>query len=271
MVPTPESFDDWERRSWEERADAYAAGLVGMTAGSVEAVLDAVGAAPGVRLLDVGCGPGVVSAVAAGRGCEVVGVDVAASMLTLAQDRVPTAEFRLGSALELPAADATFDAVCGNFVLPHVDDPQVALAEALRVTRPGGTIAFTEWNPVEHRALGVFWDLLAADGMPLPPDAPARHGTALTGHSVMHDALVAAGATDVQVLDARWTISVDPDDWWAAVLAATPRTGAAIGAVDAERRTALLTRYREEMRAFPRSGVGVAMPCAAIIGVGRRA
>ena len=87
----------------------------------------------------------------------------------------------------------------------------------------------------------------------------------------MHDALVAARAVDVQVLDARWTIAVDPDDWWAAVLAATPRTGAAIGAVDADRRAGLLTRYRETMRAFPRSGVGVAVPCAALIGVGRRA
>jgi hypothetical protein len=66
-------------------------------------------------------------------------------------------------------------------------------------------------------------------------------------------------------------MTVDPDDWWAAVIAATPRTGAAIASANDDVGAGLRERYRKSLARFERAATGVVLPCAAIIGVGTRA
>ena len=140
---------------------------------------------PGMRVLDVGCGPGTIStglarAVAPG---EVHGVDMEASQVELARsvaeaEGVENAHFRVADAVALPFEDGSFDAVHFHNVLVHVPDTGAALAEAKRVLKPGGVIGCREIVPgscFAHPTFGVLgqtWetmaDLLAADdGHPL--------------------------------------------------------------------------------------------------------
>ncbi len=265
-----DAFNEWERQSWEKLADAYSRSLQRLTSGSVNDLLDAVQAHSGTRLLDVGSGPGPLSAAAVDRGCVVTGVDISEAMVSIARAAVPGAEFRVGSAEELPFAAGEFDAVCGNFVIPHVGHPDRALAEALRVVRPGGRIAFTEWDPAAAMPLAVCWQITRSAGMPMPAGAPQGPDHALADRALMLEAITTAGAVDAAVHDSVWTFTVDPDEWWDAILASTPRTGAVIAAAAPAEQHALRARYDELVAQFPTDGATVAFPVTAIIGSGRR-
>ncbi len=104
--------------------------------------------APDARVLDVGCGPGTITADLAARvpGGEVVGIDAAGDVLGLARreaDRRGQANVRfdVGDVYDLGFGDETFDVVHAHQVLQHLSDPVTALTEMRRVCRPGGLIA----------------------------------------------------------------------------------------------------------------------------------
>src|SRR6185369_9111359 len=128
-------FDQHEREMWAGRATAYARSFAGLCAHAAPPLVTAVAAGPGVRLLDVGTGPGTVAALAVALGADVDAVDAEPSMVALAARRVPQATVRLGILPDLPFVDATFDAVVANFVINHVADPAAAVAELARVAR----------------------------------------------------------------------------------------------------------------------------------------
>lgn len=98
------------------------------------------------RLLDVGCGPGTITLDLADYVGWVAGVDAACEAIRYAEAErhrrgIANAVFAVGSAYELPFADAAFDVVFAHQVLQHLADPVGALREAVRVTRPGGIVA----------------------------------------------------------------------------------------------------------------------------------
>jgi SAM-dependent methyltransferase len=100
---------------------------------------------PAGRVLDVGTGPGT-SARELARGApaaRVVGLDLSARMLERARRRLALPLVR-GDALRLPFRDGAFDGVAGHSLLYLLDDPGAAVAEAARVLRPGGRVAFLE-------------------------------------------------------------------------------------------------------------------------------
>jgi SAM-dependent methyltransferase len=107
---------------------------------------EALGAAPGERIVDVGCGPGFFCAELAeevGESGFVLGLDTSAAMLALAKGRCarrPNVELREAEAMSLPVADSSFDAALCVQVLEYVPDATAALAEMRRVLRPGGRI-----------------------------------------------------------------------------------------------------------------------------------
>ncbi len=135
---------------------------------------------PGHRVLDVGCGPGTITAglakaVAPG---EMHGVDMEASQVEVARtvaraNALDNAEFHVGDAAELPFEDGYFDVVHCHNVLMHIPDTAAALAEAKRVLKPGGVLGCREMIVdssftypdfgVIGKAWDMFQDLVAAD------------------------------------------------------------------------------------------------------------
>ena len=110
----------------------------------LEAFAAFVDAQPGTRLLDVGSGPGALVRLLARRGCHVVGVDADPAMVARAEELaagLPGAEFRQGSVLALPFADAEFDTVTATNVIFLLPDPVAGLREMARVCKVGGRVA----------------------------------------------------------------------------------------------------------------------------------
>jgi SAM-dependent methyltransferase len=93
------------------------------------------------RVLDVGCGTGVITEEMAAR-CkgQVIGVDVDPAMVEFAQDRGDRAEYRVGDAHQLDFPDGHFDVVACHFLLMWVSNPALAVREMARVTRPDGVV-----------------------------------------------------------------------------------------------------------------------------------
>ena len=170
------AFHKFEHAGWERAATEYDRRFGELTMQSVESLLDAAGAAPGLRLLDVACGPGYVSAAAARRGSSVVGVDFSSSMVAIAAAANPELEFREGDAEKLDLPDCSFDAVVMNFGMLHLERPEKAIAEAFRVLRPGGRCAFTVWDAPERAvAFGIILQSIQAHGnmdVPMPSGPP---------------------------------------------------------------------------------------------------
>lgn len=111
-----------------------------------KATVNAVAPLSGERILDLAAGTGTSSEPFVTAGASVIPCDFSLGMLTEGKLRRPDLPFVAGDALHLPFADATFDAVTISFGLRNVADTDAALAELLRVTRPGGRIVVCEFS-----------------------------------------------------------------------------------------------------------------------------
>jgi demethylmenaquinone methyltransferase / 2-methoxy-6-polyprenyl-1,4-benzoquinol methylase len=146
-------------------------------------VAAAVGAGPGDRVLDLAAGTGTSSVTFTRSGAACVACDFSLGMLRVGARRLgarkPTpggapgatqdagpVSLAAGDALALPFADGSFDAVTISFGLRNVADPQAALAEMLRVTRPGGKLVVCEFSHLRQPRLDSLYTRYLAAALP---------------------------------------------------------------------------------------------------------
>ena len=171
-----DAFTKFEHAGWERVANKYDSTWSSSTRQFIPPLLDAADVSGTMSILDVGCGPGYVSAAAAERGAIPVGLDFSSEMVAIATKMWPRIEFREGDAQNLPFPDATFDRVVANFALLHLANPERAMAEAARVLKPTGRFAFTTWAKVsENPFVRLVDDAVQAHAnldVDLPPGPP---------------------------------------------------------------------------------------------------
>lgn len=133
------------------------------------------GITPGTRVLDVGCGTGVVAITAARLGARVDAIDLTPQLIERARENALIArveiQFLEADAEELPFRDGEFDIVVSQFAHMFAPRPEVAIAQMLRVLRPGGTIAFSTWPP--ELLVGRTMQLASRYMPPPPPGIPS--------------------------------------------------------------------------------------------------
>ena len=158
-------FKEMQKQSW-----AHFAHFESITTPEAARLVRHAGITPGMRILDVGCGTGVVAITAARLGAVVNAIDLTPVLLERARENARIAQvdvdFHEGDAESLHFPDAHFDAVLSQFAHIFAPRPEVALAEMLRVLKPGGTIAFSTWPP---ETLVGHTGALSAKYLPPPP------------------------------------------------------------------------------------------------------
>jgi SAM-dependent methyltransferase len=213
--------------------------------------LDWLGTPEQLDWVDIGCGTGALTAAILD-GCapaSVVGVDPADGFVATAREQLgDRATFVVGDAAALPLPDASADAVVSALVMNFVAEPRAAVEEALRVARPGGTVAATVWDYAGRMDLmRRFWDAAAA----LDPEAsrldegarfPLAHPDALAA------LLTAAGCAEVATtaIDIP-TVFADFEDYWTPFLGGQGPAPAYAMSLDAAAREALRARLEETL------------------------
>ena len=133
---------------------------------------------PDAEVLDVACGTGNLAVIAARRGCEVSGVDIASNLIAQARNRAYgeglRIDFQEGDAEALPFDGSQFDLVVSMFGVMFAPRPDVVAAELLRVTKPGGQIALANWTP--EGFIGKMFKVFKAHLPPPPTGVPSPMG-----------------------------------------------------------------------------------------------
>jgi SAM-dependent methyltransferase len=202
---------------------------------------------PGGRALDVGCGPGALTAeLAAVLGAEqVAAVEPSAPFAEACAKRLPGVRVEVATAEALPFEDGAFDHALAQLVVNFMADPLAGLREMQRVTRQGGRVAAAVWDYAgEMTLLRRFWDAAAAldpsaaevdEGRSMPYCRPDELGELFSS----------AGLADVNVAPAVVSAAYDDfEDLWQPLEVGVGPAGAYAAGLPAERRAAL----KEELR-----------------------
>jgi len=260
--------------SFDVEADAYDAFMGRWSRLLAPAFADLAGVAPGMRVLDVGCGTGALTEELVRRvGTEAAGaeapapvavaaVDPSASFVAAMRTRFPEVDVRRAPAERLPFPDGAFDVALAQLVFHFVADPPAALAEMRRVTRPGGAIAACVWDYAGDRGpLGVFWDA-AREIRPDVDDESRLTGTR-DGHLV--ELFVAAGLGEVRQSVLKAMIEHPTfEAWWEPFTLGAGPAGAFVAGLDPDERARLRAACERRLQTRP-----ITVTAAAWAAVGR--
>jgi SAM-dependent methyltransferase len=194
------------------------------------------------KVLDVGCGPGTLTALLVRRfgSAAVSAIDPSAPFVAATRSRFPEVDVRSGAAEALPYDDHAFDAALAQLVVHFMDDPVAGLAEMGRVTRPGGVVAACVWDHAGGSGpLSTFWQA-AHD---LDPSTPGESDLPGTREGQLAELCEGAGLAEVQ--SSRLTVQVGfatYDDWWAPYTLGVGPAGTYVAGLTAEERERLRAR-----------------------------
>jgi SAM-dependent methyltransferase len=205
----------------------------------------------GQRVLDVGCGPGALTAELVRQlGPDAVSaVDPSEPFVAAARQRNPGVDVQRACAEQLPFADEAFDAALAQLVVHFMADPVRGLREMARVTRKHGLVAACVWDHAGGRGpLGVFWQAA------LELDRDAEDESQLAGARAGHLAQLfrAAGLHEVE----EGVLSVDVEhrsfeEWWEPFTLGVGPAGNYVAGLEPSRQARLRERCRELLPAAP--------------------
>jgi SAM-dependent methyltransferase len=228
-------------------AEAYDRHIGRYGAALAAALITASGVRPGERALDVGCGPGALTAALAELlgGERVTAVDPSEPFAAACASRVSGVRVEVAAAEALPFGDDSFDATLSQLVVNFMSDPPAGVSEMRRVTRPGGTVAAAVWDYADGMTLlRRFWDAAVA----LDPGAESLdEGRAMPYcqpdelDQLWRDAGLDEVATSTVVADAGYS---GFDDLWQPLESGVAPSGAYAAGLPPDRRA----RLRDELR-----------------------
>ena len=198
IASNAEAIWNWDSPAGRRRADRRA-----------ELFIEHGGLRPGVLALELGCGTGVFLERVARSGAEIRGIDLSPDLLARARTRVEALSnvgLDGGNAEQLPYPDGAFDTVYGSSVLHHLELDR-ALAEALRVLRPGGRMAFAEPNILNPQVAFMFHVGFAKRHFGVSPDEMAFNRFRARAR------LLRAGFQDVTVTPFDFLHPAVPSGW----------------------------------------------------------
>ena len=212
---------------------------------------DLAGVRRGQRAIDVGCGPGALTAELLTRlgPAAVAAVDPSEPFVAAAQARNPGVDVRRASAEQLPFPDGTFDAALAQLVVHFMKDPVAGLTEMARVTRQGGVLAASVWDHAGgHGPLAVFWQAARE----LDPDVDDESQLAGTREGHLAELFEAAGFREVEEAAHSATLEHPTfDAWWQPFTLGVGPAGSHVASLDAEGQAELRERCRALLPSAP--------------------
>lgn len=263
-----DAFREFEREGWDRLHAGYHDHWEHLTTQAVPPLLDAACVGEGKLVLDVASGPGYVSGAAASRGAATQGLDLSERMVELSRRSYPGLAFQVGDAESLPFEDESFDAVLINFGILHFPDADKALAEAHRVLKRGGRLAFTAWAGPKGSAIGIAMAAVAQEGT-LDVDLPAGTPVFRFGdHAECQRVLTGIGFREVACADLMltWRLS-RPDALMSSFSQATARTSGILAAQDPDVLPAIAAAMTEGCKPYVKDGrTELPMPAVLVSG-----
>lgn len=232
-------------------ADAYDRFMGRYSAPLAPRLADFAGVVPGQHVLDVGSGPGALTAELVTRldAASVAAVDPSDSFVAAIRRRCPGVEVHQAGAEQLPFEEGRFDVALAQLVVHFMRDPIAGLREMARVTRPGGVVAACVWDHHDGGGpLSLFWQAVRE----LDPDAEgeAQLAGARPGH--LAQLFRQAGLEDVQ--DRTLTVTVEHcsfEEWWEPFTLGVGPAGTYVAGLEDKSRVRLRERCRSLLPAPP--------------------
>ncbi|MCW2968598.1 MAG: Methyltransferase type 11 [Solirubrobacteraceae bacterium] len=225
--------------SFDVPADAYAHFMGRWSEPLAGKLADQLDLRAGQRALDVGCGPGALTAVLAERlgANNVAAVEPSLTFVEAVRLRLPAVAVRHSAAEKLPFADGVFDLAAAQLVVHFMADPVQGLHEMARVVRPGGLVAASVWDYAGGTSpLSAFWAIVAR----LDPHAQTESHLAGAREGHLVELMAAAGLLAVQEL--RLEVSsrfASLDEWWRPYTYGVGPAGAYVSRLDERERADL--------------------------------
>jgi SAM-dependent methyltransferase len=239
-------------------------------------LIEAAALQPGERVLDIACGTGIVARTAARTlgNAGVVGLDLSAPMLAAARSAAEaegvSAEWREGSAVELPLADATFDVAFCQQGLQFFPDRPAALREMYRILVPSGRVVLSVWRGIER-----------SPGFAVLADALTRHispeaGTLMTSGpfglgdpEALRTVIAGASFGNITIHPAQKTLRFPSPEEFAIRYVAGSALASLVAGADDDARTAFLAEVNARLQSYV-DDQGLAFPIESNVVVARK-